>query len=339
MAKKWLVIDSHTHIIPKEAAAKAGFADGFDYAAPLRQEGSVSYAMAQDVEGMLRVMEDSGIDMAVINKAAWSPQGLEMCKLMNDKYVEVGNKYPGKFILCGTVPLQGGQDAADEVERCISELGLKGMSLVSSMLDANMDSPGMWPVYEKIQKLDVPIVVHPTLRMPIWGGGKKYGLGWSVSREYDIAKATVEVMYGVLKDFPDLKFLMPHYGGGIQGQKGRLRGQFSPDSWKWDVPGKVPFRPNTPREVEEKGLAKAFDQIFDKVYFDMAGGGVGWLPNIEAAIPNIRADRLCFGTDYPYDVKIAGDVRYFIDVVKKLDIPEANRRLILGENIKRLFKI
>jgi len=339
MPEKWLVIESHTHIIPREAAAIAGFADGFDYAAPLRQEGSVAYAMTQDVEGMLRVMEDSGIDMAVINKAAWSPQGMEMCKIINNNYNEIGRKYPGKFILCGTVPLQGGQDAVDEVERCINLLGLKGMSLVTSMLDAGMDFPGLWPVYEKIQQLDVPIVVHPTLRMPIWGGGKKYGLGWSVSREYDIAKAVVEVMYGVLKDFPKLKFLMPHYGGGIPGQKGRLRGQFSPDNWKWDIPGEVTFCPNTPRELEEKGLAKAFDEIFDKVYFDLAGGGVGYVPMIEGAISNIRADRLCFGTDYPYDVKLAEDIRYFIDIVKQLNIPETDKRLMLGENIKNMFNL
>jgi predicted TIM-barrel fold metal-dependent hydrolase len=29
--------------------------------------------------------------------------------------------------------------------------------------------------------------------------------------EYDVTKATVEVLQGIFKEFPDLKFLMPHH--------------------------------------------------------------------------------------------------------------------------------
>ncbi|MDP2917227.1 MAG: amidohydrolase family protein [Dehalococcoidia bacterium] len=339
LKEKWLIIDSHIHYIPKKAVSKAGISGGFDYTAPLRGEMVTSYGRAQDIEGMIQIMEDSGVDLAVLNQTAWSPQGIEMCKIMNDSYAEVGQKYPGKFILCGHVPLQQGQDVINEIDRCINALGIKGMALVSSMPDVSLDSPQMWTVYEKINDLDVPIVVHPTVRVPIWGGGKKYGMCWSVAREYDIAKATVEVMYGVLKDFPNLKFLMPHYGGGMPGQIGRLRAQYNPDNRNWGTAGEIKFSIKTPRELDEMGLSQAFDELFDKLYFDMAGAGGGWIPAIKAAINTIRTDRICFGTDYPYDIHTPEDIRTFITNIKTLDIPEHDKRLILGENIKRLFNI
>lgn len=337
MAKKWLIIDSHTHYLPEEAVAKAGVSHGFDYAALLKGEMSIPYKRIRDIEETLRIMDDAGIDMAVENQSAWSTQGLEICKAINDGYAKILRQYPRKFILCGHVPLEGGQAVVDEVDRCITELGLHGMSLASSAPDVGLDAPQLWPVYKKINQLDVPIVIHPSVRFPIWGGGEKYEMRRTISREYDVMKATVEVMYGVLKDFPDLKFLIPHYGGGIPGQKARLRAWFEPEGFS--IPAEIKSCPKTPRELDKLGIPKAFNEMFDKVYFDMAGAGAGWIPGIEVALLMIRPDRICFGTDYPYDMHTAEDIKAFIDIVKQLDIPEDDKRLMLGENIKSLFKI
>jgi len=338
MVEKWLVIDAHhTHFLPKEAIAEAGVSRGFDFSGLLRGDMNIPYGRIQDLEGTLRIMEDAGIDMAVLHCAPWSPQGLEICKALNDGYAKLARDYQDKFILCGHIPLEQGQDVIDEIERCINELGLKGMSLVSSYPDVTLDSPILWPAYEKISQLDVPIVIHPSPRFPIWGGGEKYNLRRTISREYDIAKATVEFMYGVLKDFPDLKLLSPHYGGGMPALKARLRAWYEPEGW--DIPGEIINCPKTPRELNELGLFKAFDELFDKLYMDMAGSGAGWIPMIEAALLTMRTDRMCFGTDYPYDMHNAEDIRTFIDNIKQLDIPENDKRMMLGENIKTLFKI
>ena len=337
MTEKWLVIDAHTHFIPEEAVKRAGVSGGFDYSALLRGEMSLPYKRIQDIEGILRLMEDAGVDMAVLNNASWGAQGMEVCKALNDGYARAGRDYPGKFILCGHVTLEPGQDVIDEIERCINELGLKGMSMVSSSPDVSLDSPELWPLYKKINQLGVPIVVHPSVRFPIWGGGEKYELRRTISREYDCMKGTVEVMYGVLKDFPDLKFLMPHYGGGLSGQVGRLRAWFQPEGW--DIPDDIKNCPKTPRELDELGLGKAFDELFGKLYFDMAGQGAGWIPAIKSALHTMRTDRLCFGTDYPYDMHTARDIATFVDNIKQLDIPDTDKKAMLGENIKNFFRI
>jgi aminocarboxymuconate-semialdehyde decarboxylase len=336
MAKKWLVIDSHTHYLPEAAIAKAGVSHGFDFPALLKGEMSIPYAKIRDLDGILRVMDDAGIDMAVENQSAWTTQGMPICKAINDGYAEVLKQYPEKFILCGHVPLEGGQTAVDEVKRCINDLGLHGISLPSSAPDVFLDDSQLWPMYKAIEQLDVPIVLHPSVRFPIWGGGAKYDLRRTVSREYDICKATVEVMYGVLKDFPKLKFLIPHYGGGMPGQKARLRAWYEPPGM--NIPADIKSCPKTPNELDKLGIPKAFDEIFDKIYWDMAGAGAGWLPGIQVALIMMRTDRICWGTDYPYDMHTAEDMKAFAEVVKKLKIPESERRLMLGENVKRLFK-
>ena len=83
MTEKWLVIDAHTHYLPQEAIGGAGVSGGFNYSALLKGNMSLPYARIQDIEGILRIMEDGGVDMAVLNNAAWGAQSLEVCKAIN----------------------------------------------------------------------------------------------------------------------------------------------------------------------------------------------------------------------------------------------------------------
>ena len=53
----------------------------------------------------------------------------------------------------------------------------------------------------------------------------------------------------------------------------------------------------------------------------------------------MRTDRLCFGTDYPYDMHTARDIATFVDNIKQLDIPDTDKKAMLGENIKNFFRI
>jgi predicted TIM-barrel fold metal-dependent hydrolase len=106
----------------------------------------------------------------------------------------------------------------------------------------------------------------------------------------------------------------------------------------WVVPENIKGAPKTPKELEETGLGRDFEELFGKLYFDTAGFG-GWMPITEAAVKTIRSDRLCFGTDYPYEIHEDQDVKAFIDNIKAFDISDQDKRNILGENLKRIFKL
>jgi predicted TIM-barrel fold metal-dependent hydrolase len=289
----------------------------------------------QDVERTLKYMEDSGIDKVLINQSSWSPNGLETSKVINDGYAKIQRQNPGKFITCAHVPIHEGPSAMGELKRSIEVLGLNGVGLLSSYAHIPIDSEWMTPFFEKIAEYDVPVVIHPTLRRPLWGG-TKYDLSTTVSREYDVAKSVVEVMYGVLANYPDLKFLMPHFGGGMQSLKWRIVISHQPENW--DLPRGLRGHALMRKELKERGLWDDFHSQFDKLYFDSSGYG-GAPEMMRAAVDSIRRDRITFGTDYPYEFRDPGDTREYIAGIKSLNISEEDKRNILGQNVLRLFKI
>jgi aminocarboxymuconate-semialdehyde decarboxylase len=223
----------------------------------------------------------------------------------------------------------------DELKRSMEVLGLQGIALITSYAHMTIDSDEMMPFYERISDYQVPLVVHPTLRRPLWGG-VKYDLSTTLSREYDIAKCMVEILYGVIPRYPDLKFLVSHFGGGMPFLKWRLLSSHQPEGW--NLPEGVKGHGLTPRELKQWGLWDDFHNRFDKIYFDSAGFG-GSMVAMRASVDGTRRDRLTFGTDYPYEFRDPGDTREYIANVKSLDIPEEEKKNILGENVLRLFKM
>ncbi len=158
----------------------------------------------------------------------------------------------------------------------------------------------------------------------------------SVSREYEIIKCFVEVISGVLPEFPDLNFIFAHYGGGVPFLLGRIM------SWHCPANAGVPKEkigvPKTIREFEEFGLMKDFSNLLDRCYFDMAGSG-GWIPALRQALIAMKPERLCFGTDYPFEMSHPSDMKAFISEIEALEISEEDKKKMLGGNIKRLFNV
>ena len=327
-----LVIDVHSHFMPEEATKNRTTSDGINFVAIMQGRRSLQI---MDIENRLQTMDEAGIDMTVLSNSAESPQGIAMCRQINDGYARIERKYPKRFISCTHIPLEGSAQAIHELERTVGEYGFKSVALLSSTLKMTPDSDELFPLYKKISELDMPILIHPSIRIPLWGGAK-YNMSKHISREYDIIKATIEVMYGVLKAFPDLKFVIPHHGGGMPNLKGRIMSNFEPDHHS--IPEELCGLPKTPRELKELGIDKVFKQTFDKLYFDTAGFG-GWMPITESATKVIRTDRICFGTDYPFEIHTAKDIKSFIKGIRNLDISETAKSNILGGNIKRLLKI
>jgi predicted TIM-barrel fold metal-dependent hydrolase len=314
------VIDMHSHYMPAEVIARGGFADGRNIADSARKRLQ-PYQCIRDIECTLKVMYESGIDVTVLSIAQWSSLGLEASRIINNDYAEVIRKYPGKFVGCINIPLLADSAVIYELERAVKELGLKVVSLVTSTIGLSLGSKELTPLFDKISRLDIPVVVHPAIWTPLWGG-LEYNLSYHVSREYEIAKTTVEVLYGWLGKYPNLKFIMPHFGGGMPSLKGRIAAWYEPANWE------------IPASIKDGG--KTFEEIFDKLYFDMAGFA-GWMPIAKSALMTIRTDRLCFGTDYPLDFHGSEDIRLYIENIKQLDIPEADKHNILGGNAMRLF--
>lgn len=341
MKRRYQVIDAEFHLVPQEAATRA------EKISPKRSDGKKYHARLfdpsrrsaleeiTDLDRVLKHMEVCGVEMAMIGQASWSIMGTEICKAHNDALRGLVERIPGKFIPLATISYVEGQRAVDELTRAVEELGLKGVTLLTSQHGVRLDDEKLKPFFEKARDLGIPVAVHPVTIKPLWGG-EKYQMSGSVSREYEIIKAFVEVLCGVLPEFPELNFIFSHYGGGVPFLLGRIMSWYYPPDK--DLPKEKIDNPKTIKEFEELGLREGFWRLFDRIYFNMAGTG-GWMPAVKQALMVIKPDRLCFGSDFPHEMSRPKDFKGYLDGIKKVDIEEKDKVKILGGNIKRLFKL
>jgi predicted TIM-barrel fold metal-dependent hydrolase len=150
-----------------------------------------------------------------------------------------------------------------------------------------------------------------------------------MARELDMITETLRLcLGGVLEDFPDLKFIMNHFGGGVSAVMERL------DAYLGFV------GPGCPSLYREKDLiSKPWREYFDKLYFNMAGRE-GGMAAVKCALTTIRPERLMFGTDWPFNYDHNPQAaRDYIQNIKQLGLPEADIKAMLGGTAARLLRI
>ncbi len=325
-----MIIDWEHHYMPEELWLKKGGKKGektivYEYGRPRGDLHPELY----DVEGHLRLMDEVGIDMAVLSIAVSNDDAkiaLEEAKVWDDGVSALIKKYPKRFVGLAPIPPLGGEEAFDELKRAVETLGLKGVVVRSQVDGHSMDAKELYPFYERVSELNVPIFIHPSgVQQGFDILNAPYDLGRSIGRELDLIVATTRlILSGVLDDFSDLKFVLSHKGGGIAAVKERIEYQFGHTGW----PG---TRPSGSRN------RLPFDQCFNKLYFNLAGSH-GGMNSVKCALTGISPSRLVFGTDYPQEFSTdAMNIKTYIENMNKLDIDEESKKAMLGENAKKLL--
>ena len=121
----------------------------------------------------------------------------------NDYVAELVNAHPEQFIGFATVDPWKDRWAVNELERAVTELGLKGLKLHPIHQAFFPDDPRFYPLYEKCVELGVPVLFHSGfaaagLGTP-GGGGMKLKYAAPIPHFDDIAA-----------DFPGLTIIMAH---------------------------------------------------------------------------------------------------------------------------------
>lgn len=199
------------------------------------QEGNVSLAVGDAAPGVtdlaetrIPYMDERKIDTQVISYASGLPATMEkeyavpLCKEVNDEMYEEMKKNQGRFYAFAHLPLSSPEDAADELERCVKELGFVGAMLSGHYKDLPYDDSFYLPIFEKAQKLDVPVYLHPGMvRKDVVDAYYKgeweprttfllagFGVGW----HYDVGMQVVRMMTaGVFDRLPKLKIILGHW--------------------------------------------------------------------------------------------------------------------------------
>ena len=129
------VVDFHTHVFPEKVAARA--------MATLTETYQVQAHGEATVPGLLRVMDECGIDVSVVAPVATRA---DQVRSINDWAAEVQTDR----IVCFGALHPELPDAAAEVERIVA-LGLKGVKLQPNFQAFAPDDPRLWPIYEAAQ--------------------------------------------------------------------------------------------------------------------------------------------------------------------------------------------
>lgn len=325
-----MVVDLEHHIYTEEQLRKRGGKAGrtertWDSDGKLRLRPALELSQ---LEKHLQFMDEAGIGISVLTVPI--QRDPESVKKSNDFLAKIVRENSKRFVaFASTLPL-GGEPALYEMERAVKELGMKGVQISAQINGRPLDSRELWPFYERVSKLGVPIDVHVTAEPSGFEAlHAPYALYYIVAREFDICAATLRIcLGGVLEDFPDLVFIINHFGGGISSLKDRLDqylgyvGQGFPNFYSG-----------------RKLISKPWDEYFQKLYFNMAGREMG-IASVKCALTNISPKKLMFATDWPsnYENNAQGVRRYF-EEIRRLDLPKSEVDDILGGNATRLLGI
>ena len=110
--------------------------------------------------------------------------------------------------------------AADELERAVTKLGFKGAMFMGLCKGRFLDEKFFWPIFERAEKLDVPVYLHPSKpHQAVIDAyfkdhpsliGPSLGFGNEV-----LTMAARLVVGGVLDAYPKLKVIIGHLGEGL----------------------------------------------------------------------------------------------------------------------------
>lgn len=334
-----MIIDAHHHYMPVSVYREFADPDGPSKRVIVNNNDFTFNARLHRLDVHLRDMDEAGVDMALLSLSQWNTGGPDLCRRINEAVAEDICRYPGRLLAAGCLPQDDAAAAVKEIDYMIRVLGFHGVAMLTSMgPEINMSNKDlMWPIFQKISELDAPIFLHPHLKPH--GVELDCTINRAVGRGFDENKAFLRIIYDVFPDFPDLKFVMPHFGGSTLALKGRMNMFFEPaEDLGVPVPQEIQPLPKTMLEIEEFGYKKAFDTLFDRFYWDGAGSS-GWEPMTELAMMTVRHERLMWGCDYPFEIHQGRDMKNYLDSVRRMNISASDREGFFGGNLLRLLKM
>lgn len=270
-------------------------------------------------------MDQNGIDMQVLSLNAPGIQGepdtvtaVKRAKQVNDALAEIVRKHPTRFAGFASLALQDPNEAANELERTVTQLGFKGTLIHGHTNGEYLDEQKFWPVFERAQALDVPIYLHPNdtphdQMRPYGEYPELLGATWNWGVE-TATHALRMIFGGVFDAFPQLKLVLGHLGEMLPYVLWRLD-----DSWA--------------RATHSRELKKVPSQyIKDNMLITTSGNF-----SVEAllcALATLGADRVLFSVDYPYQPTQIG-----VEFIETAPISEADKEKIFYRNAEKLLKL
>ncbi len=276
-----------------------------------------------DTAERLAEMDTTGVDVQAVSTAPnhyayWTEPdlGREVAQTVNEKLAALVGDHPDRFVALGTVPLQDPQMAVTELERCVKDLGMRGVEINADVAGEELSKSGLDPFFAKCEELDVVIFIHPSG----FAKGDRFADHYFSNIIGNPLATTVAVHYlifdGVMDRFPGLKVVLAHGGGFLGSYPGRIDHAH-------------PLRDDMQRELP---AGKVPGDYLKRFYFDTV---VFSNEQLEFLTSYYGADHVVMGTDYPYDMAETDPVGH----VMGSNLSDDQKRAIIGENAAKLLNL
>ncbi|PYU24095.1 MAG: hypothetical protein DMG32_14950 [Acidobacteria bacterium] len=315
-------IDVHTHWAPEpyvKALAELGRPQGGD---PLNF----------DLDRRRKWMDAHGVEMLVLTLNGgmpwqWvSPEvGAHVAQVVNDAGIEAHTAFPDRFIAAVELPWHDRPRALKELNRVAGKPGVHGVHAPNSIQGRDyLFEPAYAPLLARIEELGYPIVFHPLDGDINYYGGPETRVGdpLSVSSAMNnwvgftcetATTAAKFIVSGTLDKYPKLEVVLPHSGGSFPYLAGRLEHGLERSKFK---------------------VQRPFKEYVRRFHYD----SITFYPEtLGFLISLVGADRVVIGTDNAFGANQA--IEYPNSLVEQLNLPAADRDLILRGNAARLFRL
>ncbi len=223
----------------------------------------------------MELLDRVGVDAQVLSVSQAQPylpgarDAAEAARLANDLFVDLCARHPGRFFTFAALPLPHVDEALEELARVTDDPHMVGVTLGCSIAGLQLDDPLLEPAYEELDRRRAVVFLHLVgQEQTPWLSG--HDLAWSVGAPFeDTAAALRLVSSGVLARHPQIRFIVPHLGGTI------------------------PFLMARVARKSDSEIAAGLPSL----YYDTVSGSSDALA---CSCRSFGAERLLFGTDYPY---------------------------------------
>jgi len=238
---------------------------------------------------------------------------------VNDYLAEVIAAHPDRFSGFAALPLQDGEEAAKELHRAVTQLGLRGALVNAHTQGRYLDDPELRVVWACAQDLDVPLYLHPAngadVPHVLSGHPELIGPMWSWGT--DTATHALRLIFGgVFDEFPRAKLLLGHMGEGLPYALWRLDSR-----WGFHNHHGIELARERPSEYLRENLY-------------ITTSGVCSAAPLQCALQALGADHILFGSDYPFE-----DMATATAFLAGAPVSEADRAKISHANAERLLHI